>query len=191
MIQSPLERSLTPNSGSSQNVDLSLSALEDRRRFSSTGTLRSVCHGLLLVRLSSTIQGTKTNPLAVLDERGAKESLRAGFPTDRRPYTSNYDYEDDSDLEDDNDDDDDGDGDDILDYEPASAPQVVTEKPRANDVVFLEKPTAKSSESSDTVSVSDIESLFSESSETKDEPEPASSAHIGKVVVIEDVAFIT
>ena len=122
----------------------------------------------------------------MLDERGAKENLRARFPTDRRPYTSNYDYEDDSDLEEDDDD-----GDDIPDYEPASAPQVITEKPRANDVVILEKPAAKSSESSDIVSVSDIESLFSESSEMKDETEPASSAHIGKVVVIEDVAFIT
>ena len=125
--------------------------------------------------------------MTVLDERGAKENLRAGFPTDRRPYTSNYDYEDDSDLEDDDDDDDD-----IPDDEPESATHaVVTEKPRSNDVVGLEKSDATSNESSDISSVSDIESLFSESSETKDGTGTASSVHVGKVVVIEDVAFIT
>ena len=122
--------------------------------------------------------------MTVLDEREAEENLRVGFPTDRRPYTIDYDYEDDSDLEDD-------DGDDVPDDEPAGAPQAVTENPRANDVVVLEKPAVKSNESSDMVSVSDIESLFSESSKTKDETEPASSAHIGKVIVIEDVAFVT
>ena len=105
--------------------------------------------------------------------------MRAGFPTDRRPHTSNYDYENDSDLEDDDDD------------EPASVPQVVTEKPRNHDVVVLEKSDTKSSESSDIISVSDIESLFSESSQTKDGTGTAASAHVGKVVVIEDVAFIT
>ena len=110
--------------------------------------------------------------------------MRARFPTERRPYTSDYDYEDDSDLEEEDDDYDDD--------ERASALQVVTEEPRSNDAVVLEKPAVKSNESSDMISVSKIESLFSESSETKDETEPAtSSAHIGKVVIIEDVAFVT
>jgi len=124
----------------------------------------------------------------VLDERGTKENLRAGFPTDRKPYTTRYDYEDDSDLEEDDDDDDD---DEIIDDEPAGVPQAVTEKPRDNDVVVLKKSDAKSNESSDIISVSDLDSLFSESSDTKGETETASSAHIGKVVVIEDVAFVT
>ena len=125
--------------------------------------------------------------MTVLGERGTKENLRVGFPTDRRSYTSNYDYENDSDLEDDDDEDDD-----IPDDEPESAPQAVaTEKPRSNDVVVLEKSDTKSSESSDIISVSDIESLFSESSETKDGTGTASSVHFGKVAVIEDVAFIT
>jgi hypothetical protein len=125
----------------------------------------------------------------VLDERGAKENLRARFPTDRRPYTTRYDYEDDSDLEEDDDDDED----DISDDEPASAPQVVTvtEKPRDKDVVVLEKSDAKDNEHSDVLSVSDLDSMFSESSDTKGETETASSAHVGKVVVIEDVAFVT
>ena len=120
----------------------------------------------------------------MLDERGAKENLKARFPTDRKPYTSHYDYEDDSDLEEDDDED-------ILDDEPASAPQVVTEKPRDDDAVVLERSNAKSHECSDIISVSDLDSMFSESSDTKDETGTASSAHIGKVVVIEDVAFVT
>ena len=124
----------------------------------------------------------------MLDERGAKENLRARFPTDRKPYTTRYEYEDDSDLEED--DDDDG-GDYILDDEPTAVPQAVTEKPRDNDVVVLEKSDAKSNESSDIISVSDLDSLFSDSSHTKGETETASSAHVGKVFVIEDVAFVT
>jgi hypothetical protein len=123
----------------------------------------------------------------VLDERGVKENLRARFPTDRRPYTTRYDYEDDSDLEEDYDDDD------ISDDEPASAPQVVTvtEKPRDKDVVVLEKSDARDNEHSDVLSISDLDSMFSESSNTKNETETASSSHVGKVVVIEDVAFVT
>jgi len=123
----------------------------------------------------------------VLDERGTKENLRTRFPTDRKPYTTRYDYEDDSDLEEDDDEDDD-----ILDDEPAGAPQVVTKKPRdSSDIVVLENSDAKSNESSDIISVSDLDSLLSESSDAKAETETTSSAHVGKVVVIEDVAFVT
>ena len=118
----------------------------------------------------------------MLDERRANENLRARFPIGRKPYTSHYEYEDDSDLGEDYDDDDD---------EPASAPQVVMEKPRDNDAVVLEKSDAKSSEPSDILSISDLDSVFSESSDTKEEKETAPSAHVGKVVVIEDVAFVT
>ena len=121
----------------------------------------------------------------MLDERGVKENLRARFPTDRKPYTSHHDYESDSDLEEDSDDED------IPDEEPPSGPQVVTGKLRNDDIVVLEKSDAKSNESSDTLSVSDLDSMFSESSDTKDETGTPSSAHVGKVVVIEDVAFVT
>jgi len=121
----------------------------------------------------------------VLDGRGAEDNLRARFPTDRKYSASHYDHENDSDLEDDHDED-------ILDDEPASAPQAVTEKPRSSpDIVVLESSDVKRHGSSDIVSVSDLDSLFSESSDTKGETETASSAHIGKVAVIEDVAFIT
>jgi hypothetical protein len=124
----------------------------------------------------------------VLGERGTKENLRARFPIDRKPHTTRYDYGDDSDLEEDYDDEDD-----ISDDEPASAPQVVTvtEKSRDKDVVVLEKSDAKGNEPSDVLSISDLDSMFSESSDTKDETETTSSAHLGKVVVIEDVAFVT
>jgi len=122
----------------------------------------------------------------VLDERETKENLRARFPTDRRPYTTHYDYEDDSDLEEDDDEDD------IVDDEPAGAPQAVTKKPRdSSDIVVLENSDAKSNEPSDIISVSDLDSLFSGSSDTKGETETTSSAHVGKVVVIEDVALVT
>jgi hypothetical protein len=49
----------------------------------------------------------------------------------------------------------------------------VTEKPRDNDVVVLEKSDAKDNEHSDILSVSDLDSLFSESSDTKAETETA------------------
>ena len=120
----------------------------------------------------------------MLDERGVKENLRTRFPTDRKPYTTRYDYEDDSDLEE-------YDDEDISDGDSTSVPQVVTEKSGNSDVVILEKPDAKSSEPPDIPPVSDLDSVFSESSDTEGRAETASSAHIGKVVVIEDVAFVT
>ena len=124
----------------------------------------------------------------MLDERRTKENLRARFPADRKAYTTRYDYEDDSDLEEDDGDDDD----DILDDESAGVPQAVTEKPRnSSDIVALENSGAKSNESSDIISVSDLDSLLSESSDVKAETETTCSAHVGKVVVIEDVAFVT
>ena len=113
----------------------------------------------------------------MLGRRETKENLRARFPTDRKPYRDNYDYEDDSDLEED-------DEEDVLYDVPAGAPQAVTEKPRDSFDV-------KSDESLDIVSVSDLDSLFSYSSDPKDEVGSTSPAHVGTVVVIEDVAFIT
>ena len=121
----------------------------------------------------------------MLDEREAKDNLRARFPGDRRHYTDDYDYEDDSDLEED-------DEEDTLDDEPTAPPQIAKEKPRnSSDAVGIESSGGKNDEALDIFSVSDLDSLFSESSDTKGEVETASSAHVGKVVVIEDVAFIT
>ena len=131
---------------------------------------------------------SQTNPSSVLEEQKSKENLRARFPENRKPCTSHYDYEDDSDLE--GGDDDDDDDDDISDDEPTVPPQVATEKPPASplELVTIEKSDAKSRESSDIISVSDLDSLFSEPVDVK---HGSDTAHFGKVVVIEDVAFVT
>jgi hypothetical protein len=126
--------------------------------------------------------------LTVLDDRKIKENLRVRFPTERDPYTSGYDYDEDSDLEDDDEDASD------LDDGPVAASQVAGGKSgNSPEPVPFEIPDAKSNDSqaSDIISVSEFDSLFSESSDTKDETNPAPSAHVGKVVVIEDVAFTT
>ena len=124
--------------------------------------------------------------MIVLDARETEEDLRVRFPTDRRPYTNDYDYADDSDLEEDDESDDE---DDIPDDEPA--PPVAAERPRNNsDIVTVGTSDARSNESLDIVSVSDLDSLFSEPPDTKGEA-GATSAHVGKVIVIEDVAFVT
>jgi len=123
----------------------------------------------------------------VFDERRAEENLRARFPTDRRPYTDDYDYEGDSDLEGD-------DEKDALNDGPAapSHAAAMMDKPKSSsNVVSIEKSGAKDNEALDMVSVSDLDSLFSESSDTKGEAEIASPVHAGKVIVIEDVAFVT
>ena len=118
----------------------------------------------------------------MLNERETRESLRTEFPTDRKLYANNYDYEDDSDLEEDEEED-------ILYDELAGSPQVATEKPGDNsDAVNIGNSNAKGNESLDIVSVSDPDSLFSESSD-KGEAGATSFAHVGKVVVIEDVAL--
>ena len=126
---------------------------------------------------------SKTNSLTVLDECKSKENLRTRFPGNRKNYTSNYDYEDDSDLEEDE-------NEEVPDDEPIISPSVTTEKTGniSSELASAENSNAKSPESSDIISVSDLDSLCSESPDTKDEVGPA---HVGKVVVIEDVAFVT
>ena len=124
----------------------------------------------------------------MLDERKIKEDLRVRFPLCREPYTSGYDYEDDSDLEDDDED--------VLDSDggPTVASQVAGEKAgNYSERVTVQNSNTKGDDSqgSDIISVSDFDSLCSESSETNFDTSPAPSAHVGKVVVIEVVAFVT
>ena len=126
----------------------------------------------------------------MLDERKVEENLRVRFPIERELYTSGYEYEDDSDLEEDDDDDDASDSDD----EPTLASQIAGGKPgNYPEHVTTENSNTigDSSQGSDIISVSEFYSVFSDSSDTKLETNPAPSAHIGKVVVIEDVAFVT
>ena len=123
----------------------------------------------------------------MLEERETKENLRTWFPSNRKPYANDYDYEDDSDLEEFDDDDEDG-----SDDEPAFVPQVEAEKAgNGSDPITVENLDPKTNESVDITSVSDLDSLFSESSDAMYETELASSAHVGKIVVIEDTAFVT
>ena len=83
-----------------------------------------------------------------------------------------------------------GDDDGVSNDEPTDAPQVVTEKLRNNsDVVVIGSSDAKSNEPPDIVSISDLDSLFSELSDAKGESGTAPSAHVGRVIVIEDVAY--
>ena len=129
---------------------------------------------------------SQINSFTALGERESKEDLRAKFPVDRKPYTDNFDYEDDSDLDDD-------DEDVIFDDEPVGAPQVTTEEPgnTDDDIITVGNSDAKTREPSDIISVSDLDSLFSGSPDAGSEGGAATSAHIGKVVIIEDVAFVT
>jgi len=105
-----------------------------------------------------------------------------------KPYTNDYDYEDDSDLEDDEEG--------VLDgAEPEDDPSVVAGKPgNSSDVVGPDAKSTDERSDPDVISVSDIDSLFSDSSDIKgagSEPGSSSSAHVGRVIVIRDVAFVT
>ena len=121
----------------------------------------------------------------MLKERKTTENLRSRFPINREPYTIDYDYEDDSDLE--------GSGEDIPDDESIATPQIAMEKlaDDSESVVVEKSDTRSGNEPSDIISISDLDSLSSEPPDEKGGIKPASSAHTGTVVVIEDVAFIT
>ena len=121
----------------------------------------------------------------MLDEKETKENLRNGFPADRKPYTDNYDYDADGDLEEGED----------RDSSSVKDSQVVLEKGETDESgsgvsLGSQTPDAEGDESSDVVSASDVDSPFSDPVDTKPEAE-ATATHIGTVVVIDDVAFVT
>jgi len=109
---------------------------------------------------------------------------------DRKPYTGDYDYDCDSDL----------DEDEYCDFSDFEDSKVVPEKGKGDKsgpgTEDIKNSDGKENSSSDVISISDMDSLFSDSSETRAEaeivatPTPA-PAHIGTVVVVEDVAFVT
>ena len=108
---------------------------------------------------------------------------------DREHYTCNYDYDADSDLEEDEDCG-------FLDFEDC---EVIPEKGKGDksdpDTDDIQNSGGKNV-SLDIISISDVDSMFSDPPETVVEtkaaatPSPAPT-HIGTVVVIEDVAFVT
>ena len=124
----------------------------------------------------------------MLDQKETKENLRIRFPADKKSYTGDYDYDADSDLEEDDD----------CDFFDAKDSQVVPGKVKSDSsdswAEDIQDSDGKGNESSDIVSISDVDSLFSASSETKSEAKMVATqapTHVGTVVVIEDVAFVT
>lgn len=127
---------------------------------------------------------------ALLDKKETKVNLRNKFPVDRKPYTTDYDYDADSDL----------DEDECWDLsESECTAQPVPENPKgksgeSDSSTLVGSPLdAKSRKSSDIISVSDVDSLLSDSAETKAEVKEVGTPpiHVGTVVVVEDVAFVT
>ena len=125
----------------------------------------------------------------MLSRKETKENLRTGFPIDRRPYTDDYDYDADSDLEEDDD----------WDSSNTEDPQVAPENGKGDQsdpatLIGSKNPDAKDNESPDIISISDVDSLFSDPVDTKANAEAVAtptSAHVGITVVIDDVAFVT
>ena len=121
----------------------------------------------------------------MLDGRETEENLRDEFPTDRAPYTWEYDYDSDSDL---GDDDKESSNDEL-----AVSLQAVTEMPgNGSGPAGIRNLDVKSSKPSEIVSIPELGSVvIMEASDGKIETNSDPSAHVGKVVVIEDVAFVT
>lgn len=117
-------------------------------------------------------------------------NLRSQFPVDRKPYTADYDYGADSDLDEDE-------CWDFSESEGITRPVPANLKGKSGESdssTLVGSPSdTKSSKSSDIISVSDMDSLLSDSAETKVEVKEVGTPpiHVGTVVVIEDVAFVT
>ena len=144
---------------------------------------------MVLVCSSSLVIEDSYLTVTVLDKKETKENLRTGFPVDRKPYTGDYDYDDDSDLEEDED----WDSSDIEDSQVLPGKRKIDQTDSAT-VVDSRDSDAKGNESPDIISVSDVDSLFSDPDDAKAQievPATPSPTHVGTVVVIEDIAFVT
>jgi len=133
--------------------------------------------------------GFPSHWFTVLNQKENGENLRAQFPIDRRPSTRDYDYDADSDLEEDED----WDSPDIEDTRVIPS-KYKFDKSDSATLIGSQNSDAKGNESPDIISVSDMDSLFSDSAGTKAGAEVAVTSnptHVGTVVVIEDVAFVT
>jgi len=144
----------------------------------------------VLVRLPSGIaEGSYSHRFAVLKQKETNENLRTQFPTDRKPYSDDYDYDADSDL----DEDEDWDSSDVEDFQVAPSKDK-SDKSDSSTLVGSQSSDVKGNRASDIISVSDMDSLLSDSVDTKIEAEVAvaqNPTHIGTVAAIEDVAFVT
>ena len=134
-------------------------------------------------------QGFSPDWFSVLDQKAIKGNLRAQPPDDWRSYTGDYDHDADSDLEEDEDWDFSGNG----DTKPVPVSGEI-DKPDCSTLAGSQDPNVKGDEYPDVISVSDVDSLCSGSIDTRSEAGRAvtsTPAHIGDIVVIEDVAFVT
>ena len=126
----------------------------------------------------------------MLDQREAKENLRTGFPVHTKLCADNYDYDADSDLEEDED----WDPSDVEDSQVILPGKEKNNKPDSATLVDSKGLDTKGHETPDIISVSDVDSVSLDSVDTKAEagvPVTPTPAHIGTVVVIDDVAFVT
>ena len=117
----------------------------------------------------------------MLNQKETNQNLRTQFPVDRKPYTDDYDYDADSDLEEDEDWD-------------SSDVEVVPSKDKSDSSTLVGSQSTDVKGDEVIISVSDMDSLLSDSANTKIEVEAAAArdpTHIGTVVVIDDVAFVT
>jgi len=133
--------------------------------------------------------GSPSHWFIVLNQRESGENLRTQFPVDRRSSTRDYDYDADSDLEEDED----WDPSDIEDTRVVPS-KYKSDKSDSATLIGSQNSDAKGNESPDVISVSDMDSLLSDSADTKAGAEVAATSnptHVGTVVVIEDVAFVT
>ena len=125
----------------------------------------------------------------MLDQKETK-NLRTGFPASRKPYTGDCDYDADSDLEEDEDcnfSDNEG----ITHPEPENS-EGKSDKSDSSTLVHGQSPDSKGNKSSDIISVSDVDSFLSDSVETKTEDKSVTTTiHVGNIIVVEDVAFVT
>ena len=103
----------------------------------------------------------------------------------RRHYTCDYEYDADSDLEEDEE----------SDVEDAQVVPSNDKGDKSDSGTLVEKQSSdtKGNETSDIFSVSDMDSLFSDSAHTAGAGTEVTSnpAHVRDVAVIEDVAFVT
>ena len=125
---------------------------------------------------------------AALGQRERNLNLRTHFPTGRKPYTTDYDYDADSDLEEEED----------CDFSnDEETTRAVSEKPRgksckSNSSILSGNQSSDAKGNGYSDITSDSDSLFSGS--TKAEVRGATTAtpaHVGAVLIIDDVAFVT
>ena len=162
---------------------------EPKALFVNGRVVRSVPRLAARTLVPSNRSGSLADQFAVLDRKETKEDLRTRFPAGSKPHIDDYDYDADSDLEEDED----WDSSDIEDSQ-AVPEKRKSEKSNSGTSIGCQYPDAKYNEPSDVISISDVDSLLSDSTDTKAEggvTPTRTPTHIGTVVVIDDVAFVT